>query len=300
MLGRLLTAMITPFDGENRLAVDEAVRLAQWLIDQGNDGLVLAGSTGEGATLSVDERMELFSAIAAAVGDRASLVAGTGGNDTQASIALTKRAAETGIDAILAVVPYYNKPTQSGMLRHFSAIAESTQLPIVVYNIPSRTGVNMLPATLLELARRYPNIVGVKESSGDFSQFTDILRERPPGFRFWIGDDPLLLPSLAIGGDGIISVAGHICARELREIILAVQRGDLTTASSIHRSLSPLFTALFATTNPIPVKWAMRHLGFNVGVPRLPLLPLEPPLDTLLESLLVPYRSRTESSRVVR
>ncbi len=224
-IGQILTAMVTPFDERGEVDLREAARLAERLIEQGNDGLIVCGTTGESPALSDDEKLALWRATKEAVGERAAIVAGTGSNNTRHSVELTERAAATGVDGILAVVPYYNKPPQDGMLRHFDAIAEATALPIIVYNIPGRTGANMLPATLLELARRHANIAGVKESSGDFSQFTAILRERPAGFGFWCGDDHLFLPSLAVGGDGVISVAGHICGRGTARDARGLRRG---------------------------------------------------------------------------
>jgi 4-hydroxy-tetrahydrodipicolinate synthase len=291
-LGRLLTAMVTPFDERGDVDLREAGRLASWLVGEGNDGLVVCGTTGESPALDDDERVALFAAVKDELGSRASVIANTGGNNTRASVALTQRAEETGVDGILAVVPYYNKPTQDGMLRHFGAIAEATRLPIIVYNIPGRTGANMLPATLLELARRHPNIVGVKESSGDFAQFSTILRDRPAGFTFWSGDDHLFLPSLAIGGDGVVSVAAHLCGRELRAMLDAHLSGDVAQAADVHLRLTPLFAALFATTSPIPVKWALGRIGFAVGACRSPLGAMPEALAGVLEPLLAPYRER--------
>jgi 4-hydroxy-tetrahydrodipicolinate synthase len=191
---------------------------------------------------------------------------------------------------VLAVVPYYNKPPQDGMLRHFGAIAEGTNLPIIVYNIPSRTGVNMLPATLRELARRHGNIAGVKESSGDCAQFSAILRERDPAFGFWVGDDHMFLPTLALGGDGCISVAAHVCAPQLREMMKAYRAGEVARASQLHLEMSPLFAALFATTSPIPVKWAMNEFGFKAGECRPPMGVMPEALKETLRPLLAPHR----------
>jgi 4-hydroxy-tetrahydrodipicolinate synthase len=291
-IGPLLTAMLTPFDSSDRVDLREAARLARYLVDEGNDGLVVSGTTGESPALEDEEKLELFAAVKAAVGERAAVVAGTGGNNTRHSVELTKQAEQLGVDGILAVVPYYNKPTQDGMLRHFGAIAEATRLPVIIYNIPARTGANMLPATLLELARRHPNIAGVKESSGDCAQFSAILRERPPGFGFWVGDDHMFLASLALGGDGLISVSAHLCARELREMREAFVRGDVARASAIHLSLSSLVAALFATTSPIPVKWAMNQLGFALGPCRSPLGTIPDGLAATLGPMLEPYRER--------
>jgi 4-hydroxy-tetrahydrodipicolinate synthase len=291
-IGPLLTAMLTPFDSSGAVDLAEAGRLARFLVEQGNHGLVVSGTTGESPALDDDEKLALFVATKEAVGDRAAIVAGTGGNNTHHSVALTQRAEAAGADGILAVVPYYNKPTQDGMLAHFGAIAEATSLPVIVYNIPSRTGANMLPATLLELARRYGNIAGVKESSGDFAQFSAILRERPRDFGFWCGDDYLFLPSLALGGDGLISVAGHLCARELRLLLDAHRAGDNAGAAHLHLALTPLFAQLFAVTSPIPVKWAMNEIGFALGPCRSPLGAMPAGLADTLRPLLAEFRSR--------
>jgi len=295
-LGPLLTAMITPFDARGDLDLAAATHLARHLVAQGNTGLAVAGSTGEGTALEDDEKLALFAAVKAAVGDSAAVLANAGSGNTRHSVALAKRAEDAGADAILAVVPYYCKPTQDGMMLHFSALAEATQLPIVVYNIPGRTGANMLPATLLELARRYGNIAGVKESSGDLTQFTAILRDRPPNFGFWCGDDHLFLPSLALGADGLISVAGHLCARELRAMHEAFERGDVARAARMHASLAELFAALFTTSNPVPMKWAMTELGVAAGPCRSPLGTLPVAHAERLRPLLDPYRERMRTT----
>jgi len=291
-IGSLLTAMLTPFDAGGAVDLDEAARLARFLVEQGNHGLVVSGTTGESPALHDGEKLALFAATKAAVGDRAAIVAGTGGNNTHHSVELTKRAEAAGVDGILAVVPYYNKPRQDGMLAHFGAIAEATSLPVIVYNIPSRTGANMLPVTLLELARRHGNIAGVKESSGDFAQFSAILRDRPRDFGFWCGDDHLFLPSLALGGDGLISVAAHLCARELRLLLDAYRAGDTAGAAHTHLALSPLFAKLFAVTSPIPIKWAMNEIGFALGPCRSPLGAMPADLADALRPLLAEFRAR--------
>jgi 4-hydroxy-tetrahydrodipicolinate synthase len=295
-LGSLMTAMLTPFDASGAVDLREAARVATWLVENGNDGIVVCGTTGESPALDDDEKLALFRAVKAAVGDTAAVVAGTGGNNTHHSVELSKRAVDTGADAILAVVPYYNKPTQDGMMLHFGAIAEATPLPVIVYNVPSRTAANMLPATLLELARRYPTIAGVKESSGDCAQFSAILRARAPRFRFWVGDDAMFLPSLALGGDGLVSVAAHLAGRELRAMLEAYRSGDVLRASAIHLELSPLFAALFATTSPIPVKWAMNQIGFACGACRSPLGAMPDDLAVTLGAMLEPYRLRAAAS----
>jgi 4-hydroxy-tetrahydrodipicolinate synthase len=296
-LGAILTAMVTPFDERGELNVHEAGRLARWLVDRGNDGLILAGSTGEGQTLEPAERVELYKAVKAAVGGDAFVIANAGTNATRESVRATQEAADAGVDGILAVVPYYNKPTQSGMLGHFGAIAQTTQLPVVIYNIPGRTAANMLPETLLELARRHPNIVGAKESSGDLKQIGMILRDRAEGFIVWSGDDHLFLPCLALGADGVVGVASHLCSREYRAMLDAYQNGRVEEAAQIHASLLPLIDALFATTSPIPVKWAMRQLGFDVGSCRLPLDEIPERLAERLRPFLAAYASHAVESR---
>jgi 4-hydroxy-tetrahydrodipicolinate synthase len=290
-LGTILTAMVTPFDSNGNVDAAEAARLATWLVDRGNDGLVVAGSTGEGQTLDTAERATLIRAVKDAVGKRASVIANAGTNDTRDSVRAVRQAHEAGADAILAVVPYYSKPPQSGMIAHFSAVAEAARLPVIVYNIPTRTGANILPETLLELARRKSNIAGVKESSGDLKQIAMILRDRPDEFIVWAGDDHLFLPVLALGGDGVVGVASHLCSLEYRRLLEAFLGGEVLEAARIHASLLPLIDTLFACTNPIPIKWAMAQLGFRVGECRLPLDAMPHSLAERLRPLLEPYRS---------
>jgi 4-hydroxy-tetrahydrodipicolinate synthase len=282
--------MVTPFDESGGLNAAEAARLAQFLVDRGNDGLVVAGSTGEGQTLSAQEQLDLFRAVKRAVGGRAAVVANAGTNDTRASMQQAEAAEKAGADAILAVVPYYNKPTQSGMLAHFGAIADATSLPVYVYNIPGRTGTNMLPETLLELARRHANIAGVKESSGDLKQIGMILRDRSDGFAVWSGDDHLYLPCLAMGADGVVGVASHLCSREYVEMTNAYRAGRVDEAARIHLSLLPLIDALFATTNPIAIKWCMNELGFAAGQCRLPLDSMPENVAARLRPMLEHYK----------
>jgi 4-hydroxy-tetrahydrodipicolinate synthase len=289
--------MITPFDVSGELDTQEAARIASWLVDRGNDGLVIAGSTGEGQTLSREERAAVVAAVKQAVAGRAAVIANAGSNDTRDSVASVQEAERAGADAILAVVPYYNKPTQRGMIAHFSAIAQATALPIVIYNIPGRTGANMLPETLLELARMHKNIAGVKESSGDLMQIGTILAERNDGFIVFSGDDHLFLPCLSMGADGVVGVASHLCSPQYRAMLDAYRSGNAGEAARIHLSLLPLIRALFATTNPIPVKWAMRQLGFKTGECRLPLDTMPDPLAQRLLPLMEPFREKVLSSK---
>lgn len=289
-LGSIVTAMITPFDAGDAVDTGEAARIAAWLVDRGNDGLVVAGSTGEGQTLSREERSALVAAVKQDVAGRAAVIANAGSNDTRDSVASVQEAQRAGADAILAVVPYYNKPTQRGMLAHFGAIAQATPLPIVIYNIPGRTGANMLPETLLALARAHKNIVGVKESSGDLMQIGTILADRDPGFIVYSGDDHLFLPCLAMGADGVVGVASHLCSPQYRAMIDAYRAGNTAEAARLQLSLLPLIRALFATTNPIGVKWAMRQIGFKTGECRLPLDSIPQSVAGTLRPLLDAYR----------
>ena len=294
-LGVILTAMVTPFDERGGLDLREAQRVARWLVERGNDGLVVAGSTGEGQTLDAHERAALWASVKEGVGNDAVVVANAGTNSTRESIAAVADAQAAGVDAILAVVPYYNKPTQGGMLAHFSAIAEATTLPVVIYNIPGRTAANMLPETLFELSAAHANIAGVKESSGDLKQIGMILRGRRNDLVVWAGDDHLFLPSLALGADGVVGVASHLCSREYRRLVDAYCGGRVDEAAQIHASLLPLIDAIFATTSPIPIKWAMRQLGFAVGECRLPLDAMPSALADRLRPLIAPYASPVES-----
>ena len=291
-LAKMVTAMITPFDDRGEVALDEAGRIAHWLVERGNDGLVVAGTTGEGPTLSAQERNDLIRAVKSAVGERACVIANTGTNDTRASVTATQGAQAAGADAILAVVPFYNKPPQDGMLLHFGEIAKATSLPIVIYNIPGRTAANMLPETLLELAARHRNISGVKESTGDIAQFSDVLRNRPAGFTFLCGDDHMFLASLALGADGIVGVATHVCSREFLQMMELHAQGRIAEAAQIHFDLVPLYKALFATSNPIGIKWAMRQFGFRTGECRLPLSAFPSELQNRLMPLLERFKQK--------
>jgi len=290
-LGRILTAMITPFDADGALNLNEACNVAEYLIANGNDGVVISGTTGESPALDADEKLALFGAIKQRLGPSGTVIAGTGSNNTRASIELTKRAAAIGVDAVLAVVPYYNKPTPDGLLEHFGAIADAVEIPIVMYNVPSRTGQNMAAETTLELARRHRNIVGIKESSGSVEQHAALVsgNPRPDEFTIWSGDDYFFLPALALGAYGVVSVAAHVVGQRVRAMVDAFDHGNMPVAGAIHRELQPLFSALFATTSPIPVKWAMNRLGFAAGPCRSPLGAMPAALANALEPLLLPY-----------
>jgi 4-hydroxy-tetrahydrodipicolinate synthase len=270
--GRVLTAMVTPFNDDLSVNYQAAGELAKYLVATGSDGLVVAGSTGEAATLSSEEKVKLFATVLAAVGDKATVIAGTGSNDTLASIKLTKEAEKLGVHGAMLVGPYYNKPPQEGFYQHFKAIAEATALPLIVYNVPGRTSSNILPATIARLAE-IKNIVAVKEASGSLDQVSEIVRSTPPDFMVYSGDDSLTLPILAVGGVGIISVAGHIVAKQMQEMIGAFFAGELQKAKELHLKLLPFFKVIFVTTNPIPIKTAVTLIGQNAGPLRPPLIP---------------------------
>lgn len=271
-LGSLLTAMVTPFKPDGALDPAQAARLARHLVEIGNEGVVVAGTTGESPTLTDEEKLELFRVVVGEIGGRATVVAGTGTNDTKHSIELTKEAEKLGVDAIMAVVPYYNRPPQEGLYRHFKAIAESTSLPVMLYNVPSRTAGNLLPETVARLAQ-IDNVVAIKEASGDMVQVAEIRRRTGEDFLIYSGDDALTLPIMSMGGAGVVSVAGHLVGRRLRAMIEAFQKGDNRTAAAIHMELWPIFKAMFVSTNPIPVKAAVNMIGLEVGPVRPPLSP---------------------------
>jgi 4-hydroxy-tetrahydrodipicolinate synthase len=269
--GYVITAMVTPMDRQLAVDYDRAAALAKRLVDSGSDGLVVCGTTGESPTLTDEEKVRLFRTVREAVGSRAKVIAGTGTYDTAHSIHLTREAERAGCDGVLLVNPYYNKPSQEGLYRHFKAVAESTQLPVMLYNIQGRTSVNCEPATIARLAE-VRNIVAVKEASGSLDQMSQIRKLTPPEFHLYSGDDSLTLPLLAVGGTGIVSVAGHLAGREIKAMIQAFQAGDVRRALELHLRLWPLFKVLFITTNPTPVKAALALAGFDVGGLRLPLV----------------------------
>jgi len=268
--GSVLTAMITPFDTDGRVDLDTAVAIARWLITQGNDGLVITGTTGESPVLSDEEKVSLWRAIAEAVS--VPVIAGTGTYDTAHSIELTKMAESCGVAGILAVCPYYNRPSQAGIDAHFRAMASATSLPVIVYDIPGRSGRKIAHDTLLGLARDVPNIVAVKDAAGDAVASARLLAEAPPDFELYSGDDSMTLPLLAVGGCGVIGVATHWASPVFDDMVRSFAAGDTAAALDAHRRLLPSFA--FETTDanpyPVPVKAMMRELGFAAGPPRLP------------------------------
>ncbi len=270
-LGRLLTAMVTPFDKEGAVDYEQAKKLALALLDSGSDGLVLAATTGESPTLVREEEAHLFTEVKSAVGDRGTIIAYTGSNSTAEAVEATKTAERIGVDACLLVVPYYNKPTQEGIYQHFKAIAQSTNLPCILYNVPSRTVTSLSADTVIRLSH-IDNIIGVKEASGNLGQISRIISEVRRDFLVWSGNDSDTFHILALGGYGVISVASHLVGNQIKEMIDNVTSGKMNEAASIHRRLLPLIDALFVISNPIPVKYALNYIGFYVGKPRLPLV----------------------------
>ncbi|MEA5509014.1 4-hydroxy-tetrahydrodipicolinate synthase [Crocosphaera sp. UHCC 0190] len=284
--GRVITAMITPFDEAGNVNYAVAEELAAYLVDNGSDGLVVCGTTGESPTLSLSEKYQLFQVVKKAVGNRAKVIAGTGANATDHSIEMTEKAAKLGLDACLQVVPYYNKPPQEGLYEHFKKIAQSVgDFPIMLYNIPGRTGQNLLPETVIKLAK-IDNIIAIKEASGNLEQSCKIRRMTDPSFLIYAGDDLLTLPLLTMGGTGIVSVASHLVGKEIQAMIQAFENGQVKIATEINLKLFPLFKVLFCTTNPIPIKAALNLQGWKVGGLRLPLLEISAELQQEVKSVL--------------
>ena len=272
MLGEVLTAVVTPFDVDGAVDYERFRELAQFLVEHGSDGLVVAGTTGESPTLADDERLELFRVAVDALDGRATVIAGTGTYSTAHSVHLTREAHELGVDGFLVVTPYYNKPPQRGLIAHFEHVADATELPIIVYNIPGRTATRIEHDTLLRLAER-ANIVAVKDSTGDFQGISRLIAEAPDGFEVYSGDDWATFGYLCLGAVGVVSVASHLVGPQIRQMIELIETGDVPAARKIHETLSPLFNALFVTSNPIPLKAALQMVGRSCGEPRLPLVP---------------------------
>lgn len=283
--GKVLTAMVTPFEDNLQVNYQAAQELAVRLIESGSDGVVVAGTTGESSTLSKKEKLALFKAVVEAIGGRGTVIAGTGSYNTAESIELTKEAEHTGVDGVMLVAPYYNKPSQEGLYRHFTAIARETSLPVIIYNIPSRTGVNITVDTMVRLSA-IPNIVGAKEASGSLSQVSELYERTPRHFMIYSGDDALTLPVLSVGGVGVISVATHIVGRKIQEMVNAFCRGDLAGAIKMNTEINPLNRALFINTNPIMVKTACNLLGFKTGGLRLPMVEACPSEIKIMQDVL--------------
>jgi len=288
-LGRLLTAMVTPFDPEGNVDYDQAKRLAIALSDSGSDGLVVSGTTGESPTLSREEKLKLFAEVKEAVGGRGTVIAGTGNYCTKDSIELTRAAESVGVDAILLVVPCYNKPTQEGLFQHFKAIVTATSLPCILYNVPSRTVVNLAPETVIKLSD-IDNIVGIKEASANLEQVAKIIDGTNKDFLVYSGNDSDTLPILALGGCGVISVISHLVGLQVKEMMEKFLSGKADEAATIHRRLLPLVDAMFVVSSPSPTKYALNRLGFRVGKPRLPLVETDEKSSVFIDATLANYK----------
>ena len=284
--GRLLTAMITPFDREGNVDYARAEQLAVHLVENGTDTIVVCGTTGESPTLSWDEEYKLFTVLQQAIAGKAKIMAGTGSNSTSEAISATQKAAHLGLDGTLQVTPYYNKPPQEGLYAHFRAIAEAApELPILLYNVPGRTGCKLEPETVAKLAE-IPSIIGIKEATGDLDQASQIRALTPAEFAIYSGDDSLTLPLMAVGAKGVVSVASHLVGNQLQTMMQSFVAGNVQEALRIHIQLFPLFKALFLTSNPIPLKVALRLLGLDTGVVRSPLVSGDAELEAKLKIVL--------------
>ncbi|MSQ07072.1 MAG: 4-hydroxy-tetrahydrodipicolinate synthase [Dehalococcoidia bacterium] len=288
-LGRLITAMVTPFDDEGNVDYAQAKALARALIDSGSDGLVVSGTTGESPTLSTEEKLRLFAEVKSAIGDRGAVIAGTGNYNTAESIEFSREAEQAGVDGLLLVVPYYNKPPQEGLYQHFKKIAGSVHTPCVLYNVTSRTSLNMTSETTLRLSE-VDNIVGIKEAGSDLDQIARIIDGAPDGFKVWSGNDNETFYIMGMGGYGIVSVASHLVGNQIKHMMGLLLEGDVERAAAEHRRLLPIFKVLFVVSNPIPVKHALNRAGFNVGQPRLPLIPADPRSAAQIDQVVAGYQ----------
>lgn len=288
--GRLLTAMVTPFNADGSVNYEKAADLAEWLINNGSDGLVVAGSTGEAATMSAEEKLELFRVVVNRINKRVPVIAGTGSNNTADSVKMTKMAEAMGVDGALIVGPYYNKPTQEGFYQHFAAVAQSTGLPIIVYNVPGRTTSNISPAIVARLAADFENIVAIKEAAGNVAQVAELYSVLPEEFTIYSGDDGLILPFMSVGATGLISVLSNIGGGILQDVMQAYEDGRVREAAKLNARMVPLANAMFIETNPIPVKAAVTLVtGIDAGQPRLPLTPMEPANKAKMVAVLQEY-----------
>ncbi len=287
-LGRVITAMITPFDDEGQVDYEESALLARALVSSGSEGLVVTGTTGESPTLTAEERLGLYRAVKAAVGDSAAVIAGTGTNDTAESIANSRDAEREGADAVLLVVPSYNKPPQEGLYRHFRAVAEEVSIPCILYNVPGRTSLNMAAETTIRLSE-IDNIVGVKEAGGDLGQITRIVESARGDFRVWSGNDDETFYIVAAGGYGVVSVASHLVGEQIKGMIGMLLEGEIEAAAAEHRRLLELNQVIFTVSNPIPIKHAVARRGYRVGIPRLPLVSLTTEQASRIEEVIDRY-----------
>ena len=272
--GEVITAMVTPFNSKREIDYNKVEELSKYLIANGTDTILVAGTTGEGPTLTHEEEIEVLSTVKRAVANKAKVIMNAGSNSTETAVMTTKLALKEDVDAVLSVVPYYNKPNQKGMYEHFAAVAKSADLPVIIYNIPSRTGVNMLPETVAKLANDFPNIVAIKQSFPDMDAVTEMKIKCPEDFSVYSGDDSLTLPMLSLGARGVISVASHIFGSELKSMIRNYKTGEFLAALNMHKKLYPSFRKFFMAPNPVPVKAALAHKGIIEEFVRHPLIEL--------------------------
>lgn len=285
--GRLLTAMVTPFNADGSINYEAGADFADWLLANGSDGLVVEGSTGEAATMDMDEKIKFMQTIVARVNGRAKIVAGAGTNCTASTIDLVKKMEACGVDGVLVVGPYYNKPTQEGYYQHFAAVAKATKLPIIVYNVPGRTGGNIAPETVARLAADFSNIVAIKEAAGNVAQTAELYRVLPEDFSIYSGDDGLILPFLSVGACGLISVLANVNGNLLQQLMQAYSEGRVQDAADINKVMVPLAKAMFIESNPIPIKAAVTKVtGIEAGAPRLPLTPISAAAEAKLNAAL--------------
>lgn len=285
--GRLLTAMVTPFNADGSINYAAGADFADWLLANGSDGLVVEGSTGEAATMDMDEKIKFMQTIVARVNGRAKIVAGAGTNCTASTIDLVKKMEACGVDGVLVVGPYYNKPTQEGYYQHFAAVAKATKLPIIVYNVPGRTGGNIAPETVARLAADFSNIVAIKEAAGNVAQTAELYRVLPEDFSIYSGDDGLILPFLSVGACGLISVLANVNGNILQQLMRAYSEGRVKDAADLNKVMVPLAKAMFVESNPIPIKAAVTKVtGINAGAPRLPLTPISAAAEAKLDVAL--------------
>lgn len=285
--GRLLTAMVTPFNADGSINYEAGADFADWLLANGSDGLVVEGSTGEAATMDMDEKIKFMQTIVARVNGRAKIVAGAGTNCTASTIDLVKKMEACGVDGVLVVGPYYNKPTQEGYYQHFAAVAKATKLPIIVYNVPGRTGGNIAPETVARLAADFSNIVAIKEAAGNVAQTAELYRVLPEDFSIYSGDDGLILPFLSVGACGLISVLTNVNGNILQQLMQAYSEGRVKDAADLNKVMVPLAKAMFIESNPIPIKAAVTKVtGIEAGAPRLPLTPISAAAEAKLDAAL--------------
>lgn len=285
--GRLLTAMVTPFNADGSINYEAGADFADWLLANGSDGLVVEGSTGEAATMDMDEKIKFMQTIVARVNGRAKIVAGAGTNCTASTIDLVKKMEACGVDGVLVVGPYYNKPTQEGYYQHFAAVAKATKLPIIVYNVPGRTGGNIAPETVARLAADFSNIVAIKEAAGNVAQTAELYRVLPEDFSIYSGDDGLILPFLSVGACGLISVLANVNGNILQQLMQAYSEGRVKDAADLNKVMVPLAKAMFIESNPIPIKAAVTKVtAINAGAPRLPLTPISAAAEAKLDAAL--------------